>query len=659
MYDHASKSPSSDGTSAYLRMSMEASSLTMDYLVFVAYIAASFVIPLWGKFKARKKETKADYVFATGTVSMGAMMLSIARGTLGVRSFLGYPSELYFKGSAMWETLYGMLLSYPIVCFVFVPVYYSLGITSVYQYLDMRFNSRLVRCLASFSYVIRSLLNLGVAVFTPCVALYTVIGLPYWASIIGITTVSVALTVMGSLKAAITSDVIQGLTMIGVSIMIIIHGTIDAGGVSNVFNVSKVHERLEFFNFDMDPTIRVTTISATLGQFFMSLSVFGCQQNFVQRYCSMSSRGSVVKTMMANMPVITVLFSLSWVVGMVIFANYVDCDPYTKGFISKFDEIVPFYVEDKFVYLPGFLGLVMATLFNSALTLAVSNLQSLATVTFEDFLSQLPAFSNLKDTKQLRLIKVIGIIYGLLIIGISFLVGMLPGVIESSMLMTSATSGPLLGVFVLAMLVPCANWKGASAGMILSHMIILWLTFGRLMLDLPVEKLPLSIDGCRNDTFSPHVMRPATKWTEKAQFEIAGEASNSPLQQVYGITYMYYALIGSLTTVLVGIIVSLLTADPKSDVYEEHLLHPAALKLSKLFPGRPRIYSGSTRLADEGNNAKGENTPVTSIPNGNSKLKTQIDECGKNSEDSYIEKLDALKRVSLQVTNEISKGTRL
>lgn len=117
---------------------MSTPSLIVDYLVFVAFIAASFIIPLWGRFRARKKETKADYVFSAGTVSMGAMMLSIARGTLGVRSFLGYPSELYFKGSAMWETLFGMLLAYPIVCFVFVPVYYGLGITSVYQYLDMR-----------------------------------------------------------------------------------------------------------------------------------------------------------------------------------------------------------------------------------------------------------------------------------------------------------------------------------------------------------------------------------------------------------------------------------------------------------------------------------------------------------------------------------------
>ncbi|XP_012287684.1 sodium-coupled monocarboxylate transporter 1 [Orussus abietinus] len=646
--------------------------MVIDYLVFVGFIVVSFVIPLWGKFRARKKETKADYVFATGKVSMGAMMLSIARGTLGVRSFLGYPSELYYRGTAMWETLYGMLLAYPIVCYVFVPVYYNLGITSVYQYLDMRFKSKLVRCLASFSYVIRSLLNLAVTVFTPCVALKTVIGLPYWASIFGITTISVVFTIMGGLKAAILSDVIQGLTMVGVSVAIIIQGVVDVGGVSPVVNITQERGRLDFFNFDMDPRIRVTTISALLGQLFMSLSVFGCQQNFVQRYCSMSSRSKVVKTMMANMPVITVFFSLSWVVGMVIFASYADCDPLSLGYIDKFDEIVPFYVEDKFVYLPGLLGLVMATLFNSALTLAVSNLNSLATVTFEDFLSHLPILSDLKDTQQLRFIKIIAVIYGFLIMGASFLVGMLSGVIESSMLMTSATSGPLLGVFVLAMLVPCANWKGASAGMIFSHITTLWITFGSLTVEKPSETLPLSTAGCHNDTFSSHVRTPEnilsllpTDFSDSRLPSTTSaphlEVPMNPLTYLYSITYMYYALIGSLSTVIVGIVVSLLTADPKGDMYEDHLLHPAALKLSKIFPGRPRLYTGSTRLGDEATENTNAASSATSITNDD-KATSRRSLCDDNKvhlDDNYIERLNALKGATLDVTNEMSKGTKL
>lgn len=114
----------------------------------------------------------------------------------------------------MWETLYGMVLAYPIVCYIFVPVYFSLGITSVYQYLDLRFKSRLVRCLASGTYVVRQLLNQGVTVFTPCVALNTVIGIPYWASIFGISLVSVIFTLLVSTFLVVLCRIITSIRQI-------------------------------------------------------------------------------------------------------------------------------------------------------------------------------------------------------------------------------------------------------------------------------------------------------------------------------------------------------------------------------------------------------------------------------------------------------------
>lgn len=65
-----------------------------DYLIFFGFLIGSTLFPLWGSLMRKKKptdqaETKANYVFATGQVGIFAMMLSIARGTLGVRAFLG------------------------------------------------------------------------------------------------------------------------------------------------------------------------------------------------------------------------------------------------------------------------------------------------------------------------------------------------------------------------------------------------------------------------------------------------------------------------------------------------------------------------------------------------------------------------------------------
>lgn len=64
-------------------------SMLWEYIVFAAFIIATTFVAVYSRFFGPKERTKADFVFAAGKVSMAAMMLSIARGTLGVRSFLG------------------------------------------------------------------------------------------------------------------------------------------------------------------------------------------------------------------------------------------------------------------------------------------------------------------------------------------------------------------------------------------------------------------------------------------------------------------------------------------------------------------------------------------------------------------------------------------
>lgn len=64
--------------------------MIVDYVVFTILILISISVPLYSSFISGKERTKAAYVFAAGTsVSMFAMMMSIARGMLGVKSFLG------------------------------------------------------------------------------------------------------------------------------------------------------------------------------------------------------------------------------------------------------------------------------------------------------------------------------------------------------------------------------------------------------------------------------------------------------------------------------------------------------------------------------------------------------------------------------------------
>jgi Na+/proline symporter len=396
--------------------------------------------------------------------------------------------------------------------------------------------------------------------------------------------------------------------MIGCSIVIIIHGFFIAKGPLNVFEVTKERDRLDFFNFNMDPTIRVSTVSATLGQLFMSLSMFGCQQNFVQRYFSMDSQKQVEKALWLTIPLMIFLFSLSWIVGMVIFTVYADCDPRALGYISEIDEIIPFYIEDRFYFLPGFMGLVLASLFNSGLSILVSNLNSISTVAWEDFISQIPIFKGASEKNQLWCIKSISVISGFIVMGVAFIVAHSSGVIDASQLMTSATSGPLLGVFVLAMFFPSTNWKGAAAGMITSHLMTLFIVLGSLSIANEPNYLPVSTEGCTNTTFSPHIepifdiqynqykMSFMNKTHDDISSvlstpEVKSSSTDDILTMLYSITYMYYSLLGTFVTVFVGVIVSYMTdLWSKEESTNEDLLHPMSLKVKSMCAGEKQRY---------------------------------------------------------------------
>lgn len=53
---------------------------------------------------------------------------------------------------------------------------------------------------------------------------------------------------------------------------------------------------------------------------------------------------------------------------------------------------------------------------------------------------------------------------------------------------------------------------------------------------------------------------------------------------------MYYSLLGTLITVIVGIIVSYATQSP-DDAYESKLIHPLFLRISRWLPGKSRYYT--------------------------------------------------------------------
>lgn len=162
---------------------------------------------------------------------------------------------------------------------------------------------------------------------------------------------------------------------------------------------------------------------------------------------------------------------------------------------------------------------------------------------------------------------------------------------------------------------PFANWKGAAAGMIVSHITVLFVTFGHLSIDKSVQFLETSIAGCTNQSFSSDLTKPTTsmllsfsnhqpiivdKWSQNVTTEVpivSSQHDDSLMHTLFSVSYMYYAFFGTLITVVVGIVVSLLTMS-KNDAYDSKYIHPVVYKVTKLFPGSEQLFSNEDPLTE-------------------------------------------------------------
>jgi len=71
--------------------------------------------------------------------------------------------------------------------------------------------------------------------------------------------------------------------------------------------------------------------------------------------------------LLLNIPLLTIMVSLGWVAGAVVFAVYAKCDPILTGHIRGKDAIVPYFVLRYFSDTPGLVGLFVASLVSASL----------------------------------------------------------------------------------------------------------------------------------------------------------------------------------------------------------------------------------------------------------------------------------------------------
>jgi len=167
------------------------------------------------------------------------------------------------------------------VCHFFIPRLRNQQVVSSFEFLRDRFSSSVSR-LAVIIYLVQSLLYLSVTLYTPSLALSTVIDEDINIILVCLFAIATFMTVLGGMKAVLLTDVLFGAIMFFGQLSILTESFINLPeeklDADQMRNFSKSSPSI------WDIQNQYSFWDLTIGGFFMCLYLYGANQASVHRY---------------------------------------------------------------------------------------------------------------------------------------------------------------------------------------------------------------------------------------------------------------------------------------------------------------------------------------------------------------------------------------
>ncbi|HEY1053290.1 MAG TPA: sodium/solute symporter [Prosthecobacter sp.] len=455
----------------------------LDYTIFGVYLAVSVSV---GLFSARGSKSLGDYFLAGRGMNSALVAMSILAALFSGISYLAGPADVYKNGFAFAYVVLAFFIATPFTTIWMLPKFYQSRFFTAYQFLEERF-SLPVRLLASGLFIFRVLLWLAAATYAPALALEKVTGMPLWITILASGVLTTLYTALGGMRAVIWTDVMQFIVLFGGQLMIVFValGKIP-GGLGGVWDTALADHRLDLsLSFSMSE--RVNLGAVLIAGAFLHLVQMATDQVSVQRYLSAGSLKESQRSLWIKLWFVLPVLVLFYGTGLVLYAFYkAHGDPMAAGLIAKEDQILPFFVVTQ---LPaGLPGLLIAAIYAASMSTISAGLNSLASATMVDFKQRLSNAPEGTEQQQVGSARWITVGYGVLVMGLAFLVDLMPGnLVESVNTVIGLIGGPLLGLFFLGMFTKRATTRGALYGCLIGFvaLLLLFLWQNKVLTDQP------------------------------------------------------------------------------------------------------------------------------------------------------------------------------
>lgn len=110
------------------------------------------------------------------------------------------------------------------------------------------------------------------------------------------------------------------------------------------------------YSFTLDLVTRTTFWNTTSGVFCIWLCHIGFSQSCVQRLVSLPSLRAAKRSMIIFFLGVVFIMTFNCGIGIIMYAYYYACDPVKEKIVTKYDKLMPRFVEDVSGHITGMSG---------------------------------------------------------------------------------------------------------------------------------------------------------------------------------------------------------------------------------------------------------------------------------------------------------------
>ena len=374
--------------------------------------------------------------FATRSTSWWMVALAMIGSCFSGVTFVSVPGMVGSVGFGYLQMCLGFFLGYLVIAFVLTPLYFKLGVVSIYQYLEQRFGLSSYKTGAWF-FFISKMLGASVRFFLLCATLqlllFQSLGIPFWVTVVVAVFLIWIYTFRGGVKSVIWVDMIKTVCMLVTVVLCLVL----IGREVGVFDKSMA--RVFWFDDVNHPQFFFKQL---LGGLFTVIATTGLDQDMMQRTLACKNVKDSQKNLLVSSVLQIVAIALFLILGVYLYQFAA-----LHGIEAKGDALFPEVACSSF--LPPIVGVLFVVgLIAAGFPAGGSALTALTTSFTVDILGGLKR----ADSDRLRRWVHIGMAVLMAVCIIVFSVLNSTSTIDAVYRLASYTYGAVLGLFFFGIL---------------------------------------------------------------------------------------------------------------------------------------------------------------------------------------------------------------